>query len=51
MRHIEVVDGDRAGVIAEVLKQVMEERTGEMTLPFEPGEPILVTDEDGNEGD
>jgi hypothetical protein len=51
-KHIEVVSPghDAYGLVAEILHQEHQGRTGEMMLPFPPGEDIRISGEtDSNE--
>jgi hypothetical protein len=49
--HIEVVDDTHAGSVAQMLADLLQERTGEMMLPFERGEELPAPgQETGDEG-
>jgi hypothetical protein len=51
-KHIEAVEPghDHYGLISEIMHQAHQERTGEMMLPFPPGEDIRISGEtDSNE--
>jgi hypothetical protein len=50
IRHIEVVDKERAPSAAHILHQLHEARTGELALPFEWGHDVPRPDRDFEEG-